>query len=368
MHLESPLRQINGVKFAIRIHRGDGTILGTIDDAKALREAYPGATYRHRKVPYKVVEWRSSAYERSIYLQPVRAAVRTMPILRTKVSVSHQACELQEDHLFVGSTGSLAECRMQVTESVEGYRIQNASLLYGELSQKDRRLARKQRNFSTTGIVIWINEPWFIGKNGAPADVRNQVGRALTTLLAREFGIASSEIRWEHSGIAIHDAAGPQVLDDALVIFDDLSGGLRLTKPLFENFAQFLTRLERGAQLAGEEALLDEISVDRLKGWYGSLSGDCTKMPDQPNLTSHQQLIFAPQSQVSVSIHGGLVERRLMGHQLVDFNGSTHLAYAYASAPGVSAMVFHDQIEPTGYGWRHVVWDTQTNTIEEIAA
>lgn len=368
VHLDSPLRQINGIKYAMRTHRGDGTVLGTIDDAKALREAYPGATYLHRKVPYKVVEWRSTAYERSIYLQPVRAGARTMPILRTKVNVSHQASELQEGHLLTGTQGSLAEVRLQVTESVEGYRTPNANLLYGELSQKDWRLSRKQRNFSTTGVVIRINEPWFVGRNGASADVRNQVGRALATLLAREFGIASSEVRWEHSGIAIYDPAGPRVVDDALVIFDDLSGGLRLTKPLFENFQHFLSKLELGAELAGEEALLDETSVARLADWFGSLASNEANQIDRPQLNAHQRLIFAPKSKVSVRINGNLVERRLLGHKLVDFNGCQHLAYVYESEPGISAMVFHDQIEPTGHDWRQVVWNTNNNTVEEIAA
>jgi hypothetical protein len=42
--------------------------------------------------------------------------------------------------------------------------------------------------------------------------------------------------------------------------------------------------------------------------------------------------------------------------------------YQYESAPGVSAWVPHDMIEPVGDGWRYVLWNMRTNAIREIAA
>lgn len=370
-HLDFPLRRIGDGKFALRILGAGGDPLGTIDDPKALREAYPGATYRHRKVPYLVVEWRVSGYERSIYLRPVRAAARTTAILCTKVRVSHAPSELQEGRLLTGPKGSIAEVRMQVMESVEGYRIGKTEVLYREASQKDWRLARKQRNFSTTGIVIRIDEPWFRGRNGAPAAMREQVGRALAALLVREHGIALGEVRWEHSGIAMHSMGAPQVLDDALVIFDDLPGGLRLTSPLFNDFAYFLERLQRGVELAGEKALLDDVSISRLEDWFATLSagGDANGAASgSVNLAPDQCLIYAPHSTVGVRINGVIHERQLLGHEMLDYGGSRHLAYSYESAPGVKGLVFHDQVEPIGHDWRQVIWDRGSDTIREIAA
>jgi DEAD/DEAH box helicase domain-containing protein len=371
-HLDFPLRRIGDGKFGLRIQGTGGELLGTIDDAKALREAYPGGTYRHRKVPYQVVEWRNTGYERSIYLRPARGAARTTPILTTKVGVSHAASELQEGRLLTGTHGSLAEVRLQVMEAVEGYRFGKADVLYRELSQKDRRLSRKQRNFSTTGIVIRIDEPWFRGRNGAPAAMRDQFGRALAALLVREHGIAAGEVRWEHSGIAMHSLGAPQVLDDALVIFDDLPGGLRLTAPLFTDLGHFLERLQRGAELAGEKALLDEISVSRLAAWFSSLGdngeGGAAGAPAAPELAPDQCLIFAPRSKVGVRMNGVIHERQLLGHQMLDFAGGQHLAYTYEASPGVTGLVFHDQVEPIGHEWRQVIWDRGSDTVQEIAA
>ncbi len=370
--LDFPLRRIGDGKIALRIPGTGGDLLGTIDDGKALREAYPGGTYRHRKIPYQVIEWRITGYERSIYLRPVRAAARTSPILRTQVSVSHAASELQEGRLITGPKGSLAEVRMQVVESVEGFRFGKTEMLYRDPAQKNRRLTRKQRHFSTTGIVIRIDEPWFRGTTGAPAARRDQVGRALRALLVRERGIAAGEVRSEHSGIGMHGFGAARPLDDALVIFDDLPGGLRLTSPLFTDFGHFLDRLQRGAELAGEQALLDDVTVDRLQGWFASLSEGSGGLGSGPakgaDLGPDQCLIFAPQSTVGVRINGMVHERQLLGHQMLDYAGAKHLAYTYQSAPGVTGMVFHDQVEPIGHDWRQVIWDLGSDTLQEIAA
>lgn len=366
--LAFPLRRIGDGKFALRVHGAGGDILGTIDDAKALRETYPGATYYHRKKLYQVTEWRASAYERSIYLRPARGAARTTAILRTAIGVSHAASELQEGRILCGARGSLAEVRLQVTESVEGYRSGKADLLYRELSKKDRRLSRKSRNFSTTGVVIRIDEPWFRGRNGAAAEKRDQVGRALAAVLSRERGISQGEVRWEHSGISMHGLGSAQLLDDAVVIFDDISGGLRLTAPLFAEIDVILERLRRGAELAGEAALLDETTVDRLLAWYDTLSSDTFGTEKTLELSSGQRLIYAPNSKVGVRIQGNIVERELLHHQLLDVGGAKHLVYSYEAGPGVSGVVFHDQIEPIGHEWSQLIWDETTGTVEEIAA
>ncbi|MDT0506922.1 DEAD/DEAH box helicase [Novosphingobium sp. MMS21-SN21R] len=366
--IDFPLRRIGDGRLGLRIHGAGGDLLGTIDDAKALREACPGSTYYHRKKLYKVVEWRTTAYERSIYLRPMRAAPRTSAIMRTAIGVSHASSELQEGRLLQGTHGSLAEVRLQVTESVEGYRSGKVDLLYRELSKKDRRLSRKTRNFSTTGILIRIDEPWFRGRNGAPADLRDQVGRALAAVLFRECGIGPGEVRWEHSGISMYGLGSAQLLDDALVIFDDLPGGLRLTAPLFAELDHFLERLRRGAELAGEEALLDEITVTRLMNWSDSLSITSPGSAETLDLHGGQRLIYAPHSKVSVRIRGNIVERELLHHQLLEVGGAKHLVYSYEAGPGVTGVVFHDQIEPIGHEWRQLIWDEETDTVEEIAA
>lgn len=367
-HLDYPLRKIGDGKFELRLCGNLTDKLGTIDDAKALREAYPGAHYLHRKRGYEVTEWRTNSYERSIYLKPVRGAVRTSPIARNKVLVSHQASELLDGHFRLGKLGSLSEARIQVTESVEGFRRGKADYLYRELSQKDRRLSRKQRTFSSTAVVLRIDEPWFCGNSGAPLEMREKVGEALIVLLCRERGISPSEVKFANAGIALQQASGPRILNDALVVYDNVQGGLRLTEPLFSDLDQVLNRLALGAKLAGKEALLDEISVQRLKRWHRSLE-QARAIPEIiASNDPGERLIYAPGSVVGVRFHGALLERKLLNHQVVALNGQETLLYAYETAPGVSALVPHDQIEATGHDWRHVLWDPVSGSVREIAA
>lgn len=367
-HRDFPLRRIGDGKFALRAHRGDGEIIGTIDDAKALREAYPGGIYRHRKTAYKVIEWRSTAYERSIYLQKTSGYSRTSPILLTQVGVSHAASELLDGRLKICASGSLAEVRMQVAETVIGFRTGKSDALYKDLARSDRRLSRKQRNFSTSGVVIRIDEPWFRGRGGAAAEARDRIGKALATILTRERGVAAGEVRWESSGIALYEKSGPRVLEDALVIFDDLCGGLRLTAPLYTELEAVLEQLGRGARMAGAQALLDEITISRLIEWQRSLENSAESRRSSPLETTGQRLIFAPGSKVAVRINGDLQDRQIKAHQLVTMHGVQQLMYSYETAPGVLALVPHEQVKPVGHDWRYLLWDACTGETEEIAA
>lgn len=366
-HHDFPLRKIGDTKFALRV-RGIDNDGATIDGDKAMREAYPGAVYYQRKKAYRVTDWRETSYERSIYLEPIPSRGRTSPILLSRISVSHQAAELQEGHLLVGMRGSLAEIRLHVNNSVIGYSVGGKEHLYRDLSKTDGRKRQKQRNYSTTGVVLRLDEPWFSGSGGAAAETRKQVAQALKTLLARERSISAGEVATAHSSIAMYGVDGPKPIHDAVVIYDEVPGGLRLTEPLFREFGHFLERLRRGAELAGEEALLDEVSVVRLCRWYQSLTDKGAEVDNVPAAQPGERLIYAPGSVVGVRINGAILERRLLQHQLLTIGNCPQLVYLYESAQGVTAIVPHDQVEPVGHDWRHVLWDTQQDTVREIAA
>ena len=364
---DNPLRKLSDTQYALRI-RGSGDKIGTIDGDKALQEAYPAAIYYQRKKAYRVTGWVENGYERSIYVEPTPHSPRTHPIMFTQISASHRDSELQEGRLLASDLGSLAEIRIRVTEKVIGYSYRGKQNLYSDLSKKDPRKVSKQRNYTTTGVLIRLNEPWFNGQGGAAGDARKQVAQALKALLTSKRSIASSEIGYAHSGIAMHGAVGPQRIHDAVVLYDNMPGGVRLTEPLFSELEHFLERLRRGAELAGTEALLDEISVGRLGRWYRSLRPP-QKVPQLiPDMPAGERLIYATGSIVGVRIGGAVVERRLLGHHLLAMDGAEHLAYLYESGSGVKAMVPHDQIEPVGHDWRHVVWDPTLDTVREIAA
>ena len=312
-HLAYLLRSMPTVSFGLKNVRSSDTI-GTIDHEKALREAYPGAVYFHLGTPYRVIDWYSSTYENSIKLQPLKSAEPTQPLIRFQVSASIEPAELIEGNLLSSDGGCLAETQLRGVESVEGYRIGSTSLLYRDLRETNRRLCRKQREFMTNGVILRIAAPWFAGTSENQLATRRAVAHAFETVIAREYNVAPGDIRAVHTGIALHAQAGARKLDDAVVVFDTVAGGLRLSAPLFTKFDEILARLERGAELAGTEALLDQATVVRLKGWHDALS---RTSPTQGQ-SDHQDgklLIFAPQSRVSVRLRGQLSERVLIEPQ-----------------------------------------------------
>jgi DEAD/DEAH box helicase domain-containing protein len=345
-HFDFPLRRIADVRFKLCMADDPGVILGDISIEKAMREAYPGATYLHRRRPYRVVGWRRSAFDRAILLKPEKGRIITTPLLKSTASVSLNAEGIFDRHNLVSDQGVFAECRLKVSESVFGYTYGGKKMLYSELAAKNAHMRQQRRFFETTGVLIRIDEPWFSG--AAPREVKNRkrVAKALKAILLSEQGIPSGEIDFAHTGIDAIEYGGPQKLDSAIVIFDDMSGGLRLTQPLFEDFDAILDRLDRGAGMAGEDSLLEPPIIERLRDWYGSLTP-----AEAPQTGTSTDRLFAPGSIVGVSIHGELRMRKLLGHQFVNLDGADRLMYNYEVEDG-TALVSATAIRPVGSDWR----------------
>jgi DEAD/DEAH box helicase domain-containing protein len=76
----------------------------------------------------KVVEWRSSSFERAIRIEQARSPAPTRPILKKTVNVSLNADDIVGGRLLSGPNGALAEINVQVNESVEGFTMMHLSL------------------------------------------------------------------------------------------------------------------------------------------------------------------------------------------------------------------------------------------------
>jgi predicted transcriptional regulator len=98
------------------------------------------------------------------------------------------------------------------------------------LSKSNRAMSRKRREFTTTGVVVRIQVDWF-GHSQRAIRARQEVADALAAVLAHDQNGAPSDIRTVHARIAICTAAGPRRTEDAIVVFDNVVGGLRLTAP-----------------------------------------------------------------------------------------------------------------------------------------
>lgn len=366
-HHAYPLRAMREAEFALRNVRNPSERLGTIDLEKALREAHPGATYYHMRRAYRVVEWRMTAYEHSIMLEPAKGLAITHALLSSKVSVSIASGELLDGRLLRGSSGMLAEILLKVADAVEGYRIGSTVFSYRDLRQKNWHMSRKIREFATTGVVIRIQEHWFAGASEHAIKTRQSVAEALAAVLAREHNIAPSEIRTAHTRIAIYERSGPRLVDDAIVLFDNVVGGLRLTSPIFTHFDELLERLDRAWNMAGEQALLDRGTVGRLREWHSGLGSAASEARALPEPKGGELVIYAPGSVVAVRVRGNPIERKLQGPAFVNVFGNDMLGYRYECPEG-SGWVPSDQVEPIGHDWQHALWDPDTNKIREVAA
>ena len=368
-HMDYPLRHIAEPEYALRLPRGGGDPIGWITKDKALREAFPGAIYMHLRRSYRVLGWKTTGYENTITIVPVKRSEQPKPMFDTIVNVSHDAHDLIDGSFMRGARGSIAETCMRVVESVYGYTVGGKPMPYSELSKADTRMTKKRREFATTGILVRINEPWFQGAGEAPMAARRTVAKVLAELLVRDRSISAADVSWAHAGISIYGKSGPTKLDDAIVIFDNVQGGLRLTSPLYTELNQFIDRLDRAVELSGPEALLSDASVARLIEWR-----DCLRKSEgdvaQPAIEHepHERVIYGPGSVVYLRMRNALEERRILSHTVLKAGGSEQVVYLYESQPGVRAWVPHDMVEPVGSDWRYVIWNTRSDTIREIAA
>lgn len=367
-HLAYSLRKLGNTNYALRDIRNPSETIGTISEDKALGEAHPGATHRHLKRTYRVREWRTNTYERSIMLEPVPFAPDTRPRLRTSVSASLQPDVVVAGRLQASASGALAEIKMRVLESVEGYESNGTRHSYKDLSKIDRRMSRKQREFSTTGILIQVAQPWFEGDAEAPRAARLAIAKALRLMLSRERSISKGDLRYAHTDIAIYGPEGPRRVGNAIAIFDAVEGGLGLSSPLFEDLPAYLERLSKAAGMAGEEAMISESLAEQMLDWYQGLVRQDPRAAVSPSVSDGERIVYGPGSEVMVRYRGELQSRTLLQPRLMDIDDETRLMYEYTAEGGISGLVSHDHIEPIGANWRHAVWNPMSGALREIGA
>jgi hypothetical protein len=182
-----------------------------------------------------------------------------------------------------------------------------------------------------------------------------------------EHSIAPAELRFAHHNVRVCSLACTKAIDDAIVVFDNVSGGLRLSAPLFSSLETLLDRLDRAVELAGEEALLPRPIIERLREWRAKLgqvtvSGGGTA----PALLDGEHLVYAPESEIAVRIRGVLEDRKLLEPQFVSMGEQDVLMYKYETAPGAHAWVAHDHVQAIGGNWRKVAWNPALNQFREL--
>ena len=277
-HFNYAMRSIGETSFKIDKGKRDfSQQIGDIALQQAIREAYPGAIYLHAGRTYKVLEWANRAGPWSapaIRVENANSDFLTKPILRKIVNTGTQEEDIVEGKLHTNGSGFLAEVHVQITQSVEGFKLGQKKYEYKELRRENPNMSTQSRDFRTTGVMLRIEEGWFSGsKNDSSAPrIRESVAEALKKLLTEKMSIDPHDIEAVHTNISLNTDMGRNPITDAVVIYDSVNGGLRLTEPLFDKFHDYIEQLQRAAKLAGDDALVGKEVVEQLAKWAQNLA------------------------------------------------------------------------------------------------
>lgn len=362
-HLNYPLRNIGEENFTVGW--GMQQKIGTVTLQQAIREAYPGAIYLHMARRWRVREWRSTVWERTIKVYAYRAALFTRPLIRTFVNFSVDREGLVEGHYRKSDHGFLAECQLQITERVEGFEERGERKLYKDLRSENPAMTSKTRDFRTTGVVLKIEEDWI-----KHPGTKTQLADALRDLVVREYSISPQDLGATATNIALVTNGQRCAVSDALVIYDATYGSLRLTEPVFNDLKRLIKRLERSSEFTSDdEALIPSHVVKRLRGWYeglGTLDATGVDVGLQATLSDGLIWVYAPGSIVALpNPQGVLRDIEIIGPEFVAIEGPPKLFYRYKAANGTKAMAPADHIQAVGDEFRQVKWNPKTGEYVE---
>lgn len=368
-HYNYPLRAAPEEGFSI-VHGSSGyniIRIGQIGLQQAIRETFPGATYLHRAQRYRVHEWRNTRLERTIRVSPTDNPLDRRPVIRVFVNLSLDRDGIISGHYREGDNGFIAECNLQVSERVEGYKERGERKLYKDLQRDNPSMRPKTRDFRTTGIVLRISEAWFREKG-----LKQHVAAAFRDLMLREYSISAQDVDMSATNISIIGKEGVcQLVSDAVVFFDSTHGSLRLTEPLYDKFSDILNGLARSVDMSSEDdGLISRDALIRLRKWYEQLDTDTQepngiREPKAGNLPGWVRVV-ADRSIVSRRDAKGVFEDiEIVGREFLAVGGPEELYYRYKVEGTGTALMPARLVELAGDEWRFVYWNPETGEVRE---
>ena len=273
-HLAHAIRTLPGPEIHL-IDDDTGKRIGSTTLDNAMRENYPGAAYLHAGRRYKTGEWEQSGQHGSIEIAMSEYSLpeSTEPQELRDVTVD----KIVDGHLIMHRDGKsyLAEVYTSINKKVTGYTCNGRLIPY----EKD---AIPERDFDTTGVLLRIEEEWV-----AWAQLREQIGMMLEAITRYNCSIANWDVDHTDEAITIRSRQHPDGIrtNNAILVYDDTHGSLRLTEALFREFPRYMEQLKRSVELEGER--LDRDTIDKLARWAGGLIWE--EKADQANSETAQE-------------------------------------------------------------------------------
>lgn len=219
---------LRGAGQSVSIQDQNGTVIGSVDGVRAMREAHPGAVYLHRGKSY-VVD-RLDLAGRTAHVMPGKPAYYT----RSRGNKNTEILSVSAARWVGGSRVSLG--RLRVTECITGYekRATRDGRLLGVVP-----LDFPPQIFETEGL-------WFIIPDAARMATEEALLHFMGAIHALEhaaIGILPLLVMTDRNDLGgISTPMHPQVAAPAVFIYDGLPGGAGLTREAFEHADELFAR------------------------------------------------------------------------------------------------------------------------------
>ncbi len=278
-HIAHAIRTLPGPEIHL-IDDSTGNRIGTTTLDNAMRENYPGAAYLHAGRRYKTGEWDQTGQRGAIdiTMSEYSMAETTEPNEHKDVTVKG----IVEGNLVVHEDGQsyLAEVYTSINKKVTGYSSN------GRLVPYDQETI-PEREFDTTGVIVRIGAEWATWNRP-----RQEIGSMLEAITRYDQSIANWDIDHSDEPVTVRSSLHPEgtTANNAILIYDDTHGSLRLTEALFRNFRRYVEQLKRSVELEGEQ--LDRDMIAKLAEWAEGLIWPDRKealSPPQPALPQRAQ-------------------------------------------------------------------------------
>lgn len=371
-HFNYPLRNIPEDAYKVVHGKAVPTVppVAQLTMQQAIREAFPGAIYLHMSKGWRVFDWRSTSFDRTIRVNPTKSRNFPQPIIRTFVNFGLDREGIVEGRLRKGDRGFIAECQLQVNERVEGFQEGGERKYYRDLRQEKSGMTPKTRDFRTTGVVMRIDENWF-----KRPGVKQRLADSLRDLMLREYSISAQDIDAAATNISMIRDGQREMVSDALVLFDATHGTLRLTESAYLNLDYLLAQMKRSVGMTPPDD--DRISQDTIEAfntWLDHLPKEDDGLPEFGDLDVGDGWVQVYEIGSTVARRdnqGELHDMEVTDHEFRMIDGKVQLYYLYSTGKPLKAMASAESVEAVGDEWTIAYLNRETGekrqSLDEIS-
>ena len=341
--------------------------VGPITMQQAIREAYPGAVYRHKHQTFLAGGWKRP--KRGTPYIPLQRlpddTPDTRPINRRSATVKLTPEGLLDGNLRTLPEGLIAEVRCNIDRSVEGYQILQNPILY-ETDDKDG-MTRKHVDYDTTGTLLIVNQEWFTGESGS--ETRKSIAFALRQHMCYRSSTPAGDVEYIWQNVSLDNGSSVTALENAILIYDSIPGGLRLSSDLYHSLDHYGRVISTSviAEESLEASWVEPTEARKFQQWLnGASANELPTNQSIPKPVSPTPLMRV--FKIGSKITGTDEQDYLVESYRVSLhpNGTTDVKYQCRRKDGMSVELGEAQITRNGQSWNWELYDTGNGNVMEM--